>query len=93
MIPLHRLTHPNQVVFVNSDLIQTVEATPDTVVALTNGGRLIVIEKPYEVLGLIRSWRGSIIARSLETHAAGSEALAEVVHLAGSRPESPDETS
>ena len=87
MIALHRLTHPDQVVFVNSDLIQTIEATPDTVVSLTNSSKLLVIEKPYEILGLIRSWRGSIVANALETHNAEAEALADVVHLSGSRPE------
>jgi flagellar protein FlbD len=87
MIALHRLTHPDQVVFVNSDLIQTIEATPDTVVSLTNSSKLIVIEKPYEILGLIRAWRSSIVANALETHAAQADALADIVHLAGSRPE------
>jgi flagellar protein FlbD len=92
MIALHRLTHPNQVVFVNSDLIQTIEATPDTVVSLTNSSRLIVIEKPYEILGLIRGWRSSIIGNALETHAAEADALAQIVHLAGSRAEPADES-
>jgi flagellar protein FlbD len=84
MIALHRLTHPNQVVFVNSDLIQMVEATPDTVISLTNSSRLIVIEKPYEVIGLIREWRSSIVTEALERQSAEPERLAEIVHLAGS---------
>ncbi len=87
MIALHRLTHPNQVVFLNSDLIQTIEATPDTVVSLTNASKLVVIEKPYEILGLIRAWRSSIVADALQTQHAQANALAEIVHLAGSRPE------
>ena len=29
MIPLHRLTHPNDPLYLNPDLIQTVEAHPD----------------------------------------------------------------
>jgi flagellar protein FlbD len=87
MIALHRLTHPDQVVFLNSDLIQTVEATPDTVVSLTNSSKLVVIEKPFEVIGLIRAWRSSIVANALAAHEAEAEAVAEVVHLAGSRPE------
>ncbi len=87
MIALHRLTHPTQVVFLNVDLIQTIEATPDTVVSLTNSSKLIVNEKPWEVLGLIRAWRAGIIATALESTAAQADALAEIVHLAGSRPE------
>jgi len=91
MIALHRLTHPDHVVFLNSDLIQTIEATPDTVISLTNASKLVVIEKPYEVLGLIREWRASIVANALESRDAQAEALADVVHLAGSRPEPADE--
>jgi flagellar protein FlbD len=87
MIGLHRLTHPNQVVFVNSDLIQTVEATPDTVISLTNSSKLIVIEKPFEVIALIRQWRSSIVAEALERRTVDPERLAEIVHLAGSVPE------
>lgn len=87
MIALHRLTHPNQVVFLNSDLIQTIEATPDTVISLTNGSRLVVNEKPYEVIGLIRDWRSSIITDAIHGRDAQAETLAEIVHLAGSRPE------
>ena len=34
MIPLHRLTHPDDPVYINPDLIQMIEATPDTVVTL-----------------------------------------------------------
>jgi flagellar protein FlbD len=90
MIALHRLTHPNQVVFLNSDLIQTIEATPDTVVSLTNASKLVVIEKPFEIMGLIREWRASVVANALETHAAQADALADIVHLAGSRPEPGD---
>jgi hypothetical protein len=56
-------------------------------VSLTNHTKLIVIEKPYEIIGLIRVWRGSIVANALEAHAAELDALADIVHLAGSRPE------
>ena len=66
MIPLHRLTHPNEPpLYVNPDLIQTVEAHPDTVITLTNGSKFVVGEKPEEVTGLIRSWRASILSEVL----------------------------
>jgi flagellar protein FlbD len=87
MIALHRLTHPNQVMFLNCDLIQMIEATPDTVVSLTNSSKVIVIEKPWEILGLIRAWRAGIVATALESTAAQADALAEIIHLSGSRPE------
>jgi flagellar protein FlbD len=87
MISLHRLTHPDQTFLLNPDLIQTIEATPDTVVSLTNSSKFIVNEKPAEIVGLIREWRAEIVARSLELHEGEAQALAEVVQLAGSRPE------
>ena len=83
MIPLHRLTHPNEPLYINPDLIQTVEATPDTVVTLTNHSKLVVIESPTEVRGLIGDWRASIIVRALEgRELAGDAGLGQVVHLA-----------
>jgi flagellar protein FlbD len=42
---------------VNSDLIETVEATPDTVLTLTTGKKLIVRETPAEIVALIVEFR------------------------------------
>lgn len=91
MIALHRLTHPDATFLLNPDLIQTVEATPDTVVSLTNSSKFIVIEKPAEIVDLIRAWRGSIVGRALADTVAAEGELAQVVHLAGSRPEPGDD--
>jgi flagellar protein FlbD len=67
MIVLHRLTHPDQPFYLNPDLIQTVEATPDTVLSLGNATKLVVIETPEEVARRVRDWRASILARAGET--------------------------
>jgi flagellar protein FlbD len=83
MIPLHRLTHPTDPLYLNPDLIQTVEAHPDTVVSLTNSSKLVVSETPEAILHLIREWRAGILARALAAHeAAPPTGLAQVVHLA-----------
>jgi flagellar protein FlbD len=83
MIPLHRLTHPDEPLFINPDLIQTVEAHPDTVLTLTNASKLVVIETPEAVRDLIGDWRASIILRALEGRELASEAnVGQVVHLA-----------
>jgi len=58
LIPLTRLN--NQEFYVNSDLIESVESTPDTVVTLTTGKRFIVKESPSEVLRRIVEFRRSI---------------------------------
>jgi flagellar protein FlbD len=72
MIALHRLTHPDHPVYLNPDLIQTIEAHPDTVVLLTNATRVVVSEPPERVIDLIRDWRAGIISRALEQHDGGA---------------------
>ena len=47
MIALRRLN--NSAIMVNPDLIESLEATPDTVVTLTNGNKLIVRDSMEEV--------------------------------------------
>jgi flagellar protein FlbD len=47
MIPLRRLN--NQPIVVNCDLIESIESTPDTVVTLTSGNKLIVRESLDEI--------------------------------------------
>jgi flagellar protein FlbD len=64
MIPVHRITQPDHELYVNPELIQTVEANPDTVIALTNGSKFVVSETPVEVAGLIRDWRAGIVVAS-----------------------------
>jgi len=64
MIPLHRLTHPEHAIHVNPDLIQTIEATPDTVVTMTNLSKLVVAESPEAVTELICAWRAGIFSRA-----------------------------
>jgi uncharacterized protein YlzI (FlbEa/FlbD family) len=59
MILLHRLGRDNVPFHLNSDLIVSVEANPDTVVHLTTGVNLVVHETPEEVVAQVRSWRRS----------------------------------
>jgi flagellar protein FlbD len=83
MIPLHRLTHPDEPLQINPDLIQSVEAHPDTVITLTNASKLVVIESPEAVRDLIAEWRASIILRALEGRvvASAEAGFGQVVHL------------
>ena len=48
----------------NADLIERLDSTPDTVVTLVDGKKYVVAEDITEVITLIRSWRGGIIATS-----------------------------
>ena len=59
-----RLTRINRVpVVLNSDLIEHVEATPDTVIALTTGQKLIVMETADEVIQKVIEFRRLIANR------------------------------
>jgi len=56
-----RLTRINKVPLVlNSDLIEHVEVTPDTVIALTTGQKLVVLESADEVIRKVIEFRRAI---------------------------------
>jgi uncharacterized protein YlzI (FlbEa/FlbD family) len=65
VIRLHRLGHPEEDFLLNPDLILSIESTPDTTVTLTTHSKLIVSERPDEVVELVRAWRASIIEAGL----------------------------
>jgi len=59
-----RLTRINRVPLVlNSDLIEHVEVTPDTVITLTTGRKLVVMESADEVIQKVIEFRGRIANR------------------------------
>ena len=59
-------------VAVNPDLIERAEPTPDTVLTLFDGRKLVVAESVDEVVAAVRSWRASVAAEAFGlTHAAG----------------------
>jgi flagellar protein FlbD len=45
---------------INADLIEHIEATPDTVISLTNGQKFIVLEDTEEVIRRVIDFRRSI---------------------------------
>jgi flagellar protein FlbD len=45
----------------NSDLIERVEATPDTVLTLVDGSRYVVAESLDEVVGKVLAFRASVV--------------------------------
>ena len=47
---------------INQDLIETVESTPDTVVTLTTGRKIITKESRQEIDNLAKSYRKEIYA-------------------------------
>lgn len=60
MIELDRLGVHGDPVWVNPDLIATMEAHPDTVVVLTTGTKIVVAQNVDEVVARVRRWRVEI---------------------------------
>lgn len=60
MIMLRRLNGPRFAL--NPDLIERVEATPDTVVTLIGGTKYVVSESVDELVEKVREYRGEVIA-------------------------------
>ncbi len=58
MIRLTRINHVPLVL--NSDLIEHVEVTPDTVISLTTGQKFVVLESPEEVIRRVVEFRRMI---------------------------------
>jgi flagellar protein FlbD len=60
MIHVTRLNHTP--VVLNCDLIEQVETTPDTVISLTNGQKIMVLESTEEIIDRVRRFRQSLLA-------------------------------
>ncbi|MBN1621242.1 MAG: flagellar FlbD family protein [Endomicrobiales bacterium] len=58
MIKLHRLN--GQDIILNAELIEAIEAIPDTSIILYTGNRFIVKESPDEVRDLVLDYKSSI---------------------------------
>ena len=68
MIALKRLGAHGEPLWLNPDLIATIESHPDTVIALTNGTKLVVADSVDDVVARVRAWRVSIARGALKPH-------------------------
>ena len=76
MIYVTRLNHKPMVL--NSDLIEQIEMTPDTVISLTTGQKIMVLESSDELVERVVRFRRSIAARPFtEDSANGKVELGE----------------
>jgi len=83
MITVTRLNH-SQIVL-NSDLIEQIEPTPDTVISLTTGQRIMVRESTEEIVRRIIEFRRTILhSEAADLVADGSRADQESGTLQGS---------
>jgi flagellar protein FlbD len=86
-----RLTRLNQVpLVVNSDLIEHVEVTPDTVIALTTGQKILVRETAEEVIERVVQFRRAVLAGLAVSQAPGNGPNPRVVTVAAPRGEERD---
>lgn len=61
MIDITRMN--GSTITINSDLIETVEETPDTVITLTNGKKIIAKESRQDIKNLVKLFEKDIYTR------------------------------
>jgi uncharacterized protein YlzI (FlbEa/FlbD family) len=61
VILVHKLSHDREPFYINPDLIVSIEAHPDSVLTLDNGGKVVVADTTDELLDAIREWRRSLL--------------------------------
>ncbi|MCI5918556.1 MAG: flagellar FlbD family protein [Roseburia sp.] len=64
MIEVTRLNDTK--LLINSDLIELVEETPDTVITLTTGRKLIVKESRQDIKNLVKSYKRDIMTTKMD---------------------------
>ena len=91
MIRLHRLSARAEVVYLNPDLILSIESTPDTVLTLTTHQKMLISDTPETVVAAIHEWRASILAAAMpSTPRRRSDAALTLVSATAGTPPSPD---
>lgn len=70
MITLNRLGHSDEPFQLNPDMIVTVESTPDTVIALATGAKVVVSETPQEVATAVHSHRADVLSDAMRRRRA-----------------------
>ena len=86
MIYVTRLNHTP--VVLNSDLIEHIETTPDTVISLTTGQKMMVLESADEIVDRVVRYRRSILSpENMERTAeqAGAETISTGRDIHGRR--------
>ncbi len=65
MITLNRLGHSDEPFQLNPDMIVTIESTPDTVIALATGAKVVVAESPEDVAAAVHAHRAAVLSDAL----------------------------
>jgi flagellar protein FlbD len=65
VITLNRLGHSDEPFQLNPDMIVTVESTPDTVITLATGAKVVVAETPQDVAAAVHANRTAVMSDAL----------------------------
>ena len=83
-----RITRLNRTpLILNSDLIEHIEMTPDTVIALTSGQKYMVLETTEEIIERVVSFRQSLV-RNQPAQSASVPGASPAVSIAIGEPPS-----
>lgn len=61
MINLTKMNSVN--ITINDDLIETIEETPDTVITLTTGRKILVKESRQEIINLVKCYKKELYSQ------------------------------
>ncbi len=80
MITLNRLGHHDEPFHLNIDMIVTVESTPDTVITLATGAKVVVAETPEQVAAAVQDYRAAVLADAFRRRGATRQPPLAPVH-------------
>jgi uncharacterized protein YlzI (FlbEa/FlbD family) len=83
MITLNRLGHRDEPFQLNPDMIVTVESTPDTVIALATGAKVVVAETPEQVAAAVHAYRSGVLSEALRNRRAPRQTGSPAGHREG----------
>lgn len=73
MILVHRLK--GEPIFLNTDLVEYIESTPDTVITLLDGRRIMVQDSAEEVVDKVREFRAAVLVAAEESRSGMAQIL------------------
>lgn len=84
MIRLHRIR--GEELYLNADLIESMEVTPDTLLTLIDGRKLVIGDSPETVIDEIARFRARVLSAADDLRSVPGRP-ADVVHLVRPEPE------
>lgn len=84
MIRLHRIR--GEELYLNADLIESMEVTPDTMLTLIDGRKLVVSDSPEAVIDEVARFRARVLSAADDLRSVPNRP-ADVVHLVRPEPE------